>query len=1272
MLNASETAFLSLNVTAAPTQRQHRGRARAAASPRSRRASRGWRSRARFGSRVFLFAARRKLVCVARQRQSESISPEQPSGSSFAEQENGPIRRPDDTDQCRSDGEEPAVRERYGFRAAGQGALSFSNGLYQVARHAVRVCVPLALSVWDQLSTLLHEVSRKPPNLSEEKRHTELEIENLEMSRRKSMREAQMLSSHSGYDMSTSSSPQGPPNAPHTKPAQEPSAMTSSALLAKRRRFLRAFGCIPEVVLYDLLTECEMRERIMKTESPTAKSSHPTQRSAYVPYEVQRVIFDELMTPAIDAPETKTYLGEDLPGVQPRDVQRTPGRDTETGDASITGTEVAVPVPAHVMDSLAAAMTSWEDNAEGMATRTDSQTNLAGVLGQTRTELPIPKVSAPESKATTDPNIAQDKADAGTGRSTSGGNILYIPISALGSLWHSISALSAGGRKRREEAHRIRTYTNAADAMAREDASFAGLAGTDGGSSMASAFATASAIMASAPTSATANRNRGEKRHDFSTGTKRDDAAEPGLSASFELKKPFATAQKAQSGSVNSENASDDLRSKQSKMTPAASPGNQESRETVEPKTKAAATAAPPAVATEPSAQSVKTSEKTGGWWSALSPFGWFRSRGATGPDQNESEETGDYGIESIQRLLLSRHYGASTGSVHADAVAFDELVERVQQLTLRAAAEAAMAIRTRKQATAFIEEVGLSPLLNALSLSTGHHSRTVATNEKDTAPNESRAGRQRSMTTTLRETEFTVSLAVGALANLANIMPPAKPEMLRYPSLVSDLLRLLEAPVAGEAWEMQAKWSASMLIGTLTMDAPLHERAMFFRNRRLVRVLESMAEGTRVGYPEDVARASRRALACLGVHHWRPRVRGQRGLRILALDGGGTRALMSFEILKHITKLTGCPLHEMFDIICGTSTGAIIAGSLGIRRRPVEEVESLYRELIGKIFAKKLSSAPKMLLTRAYYDTDLFESILKREAGSLRLIDSSMDREMNYVFFVSSVMNRRPHQLHLFRNYCYAPGQESRYPGTVDATLWQGMRASSAAPTFFSEIVLNGLIHADGALVANNPAGVAAHEARRLFPNVPIELLVSVGTGVAEKSRSPASMNWADGGPLSETGIGDGLTAENDAASALSEAAASAAVSSDGNGNAAAAPSRMSWNDVINSIVDSAVGTESVHHILEDVLPPSVYFRYNPEISVMNIDEVRPGKLKEMIRCAQDYIEANSARFEELAARLRPKMPQNLLERIRFEMQEEASLIFDLDDTRDGPVPAL
>lgn len=1263
MTKSAATAFLTLTATSELSQRRFHALSEQVAAHSAGRKSRRRRHCRRPRWAKDTSAGFRRLTCAAGRRPSEPVSRDQKSTWTESPSQKGAaaVDRTSPTEQRRPNESENASRESVMFRIVSQGAFGVSVGVYRVARHAARMCVPLARSLWSQLSTVWHEPSSRVTASAEGQLENTLEIEregNLQEPEQRKAGEGPPRPRPSALETILS---QGPPRSSRSQAASNPDGNATSTFSSKRRRFLRAFGGIPEVVLYDLLTECEMRDRVAKAGPLKPTSALLEQRSSFVPYEVQRVIFDEVMTPGVDAPEASSKPKGDTSERQSAAPGSGKRNEIDAVETSTTENDVAVPVPAHVMDSLAAAMTSWERTGDVSKSGADPEAMVAESLERTQEQDISERRSAPYGSQKT----ATTKSNITTAEASPSGNILYVPISALGSLWHSISALSAGGRKRREEAQRIRTYTNAADAMAREDASFAVLSGADSGSSMASAFATASAIMASAPTSAPAKRNRGDR--DGAAAETAEKRASTERNADTLSKPPNGSNVKPQTqfAPVDGARLVDGNLPRQTKITPAASPKKKDSRGSTESKTST--------TATESFTQAGRAVEKTRNWWSVPLPFGWFRPKQGADSGRDEPVESDDYGIESIQRLLLSRHYGAGSGNVHADAEAFDALVERVQQLTLRAAAEAAMAIRTRKQAIAFIEEVGLSPLLNALSLSFTGRPLSVSIEDRPAHSNESRDQRKGSPGFGPRETAFTVSLAAGALANLANIMPQGKLEILRHPSLVGDLLRILEAPVVGEAWEMQAKWSASMLIGALAMDAPMIDRAMFYRNRRLVRVLESMAQGTRVGYPEDVARASRRALACLGVHHWRPRVRGQRGLRILALDGGGTRALMSFEILKHITKLTGCPLHEMFDIICGTSTGAIIAGSLGIRRRPVEEVETLYRELIGKIFAKKLSSAPKMLLTRAYYDTDLFESILKREAGSLRLIDSSMDRDMNYVFFVSSVMNRRPHQLHLFRNYCYAPGQESRYPGTVDATLWQGMRASSAAPTFFSEIVLNGLIHADGALVANNPAGVAAHEARRLFPNVPIELLVSVGTGVAEKSRTPAPTNWADGAPAAETAIGDGgLASESDAANALTEAAASAAVSSDGSGNAAAASSRMSWNDVINSIVDSAVGTESVHHILEDVLPPSVYFRYNPEIAVMSIDEVRPGKLQEMVRCAQEYIVANSTRFEELAARLRPKMPQNVLERIRFEMQEEASLIFDLDDARDGPVPAL
>ena len=91
-----------------------------------------------------------------------------------------------------------------------------------------------------------------------------------------------------------------------------------------------------------------------------------------------------------------------------------------------------------------------------------------------------------------------------------------------------------------------------------------------------------------------------------------------------------------------------------------------------------------------------------------------------------------------------------------------------------------------------------------------------------------------------------------------------------------------------------------------------------------------------------------------LGGVQWKPRQPGQKGLRILSLDGGGTKGVLSIALLKEIMDRAGSNKpHEMFDIICGTSTGGIIAVVMGMKRKTVNEMETLYDDFVAKVFGK-------------------------------------------------------------------------------------------------------------------------------------------------------------------------------------------------------------------------------------------------------------------------------------------------------------------------------
>jgi uncharacterized protein len=74
---------------------------------------------------------------------------------------------------------------------------------------------------------------------------------------------------------------------------------------------------------------------------------------------------------------------------------------------------------------------------------------------------------------------------------------------------------------------------------------------------------------------------------------------------------------------------------------------------------------------------------------------------------------------------------------------------------------------------------------------------------------------------------------------------------------------------------------------------------------------------------------------------------------RILALDGGGAKGFYTLGVLKEIEALVGCPLYKRFDIIFGTSTGAIIAALIALGFT-IDDIHDLYKKHVPTVMSKK------------------------------------------------------------------------------------------------------------------------------------------------------------------------------------------------------------------------------------------------------------------------------------------------------------------------------
>ncbi|XP_042326858.1 calcium-independent phospholipase A2-gamma isoform X2 [Sceloporus undulatus] len=332
----------------------------------------------------------------------------------------------------------------------------------------------------------------------------------------------------------------------------------------------------------------------------------------------------------------------------------------------------------------------------------------------------------------------------------------------------------------------------------------------------------------------------------------------------------------------------------------------------------------------------------------------------------------------------------------------------------------------------------------------------------------------------------------------------------------------------------------------------------------------------------EALQAAVREALAVIG---YSDPVKGW-GIRVLTIDGGGTRGLVALQTLRKLEELTGKPVHHLFDYICGVSTGAILAFMLGLFHIPLDECEELYRKLGTDVFKQNVFvGTVKMGWNHAFYDSEMWEKLLKERMGSAVMIETSRNPRCPKVAAISTVVSRgTPLKAFVFRNYNHLPGVKSHYLGGCQYKLWQAIRASSAAPGYFQEYVLGNDLHQDGGLLLNNPTALAVHECKCLWPNVPLQCVVSLGTGRYD-SEGKTHVTYT------------------------------------------------SLKAKLTNVISSATDTEEIHTMLDALLPPDTYFRFNPLMNEdIALDENRREKLNQLQTDGIRYLERNEEKLKKAA----------------------------------------
>lgn len=214
---------------------------------------------------------------------------------------------------------------------------------------------------------------------------------------------------------------------------------------------------------------------------------------------------------------------------------------------------------------------------------------------------------------------------------------------------------------------------------------------------------------------------------------------------------------------------------------------------------------------------------------------------------------------------------------------------------------------------------------------------------------------------------------------------------------------------------------------------------------------------------------------------------------KILSLDGGGAKGFYTLGVLKEIESMVGKPLHESFDLIFGTSTGAIIASLIALGHN-IDDIHQMYKDHVPAVMSKRTPNKRSETLA----------SLVHKIFGK----KSFQDVKTGVGVVATKWIIERPM---IFKgNIQQAHGRKGTFVPGFGVSIADAIQGSCSAYPFFNrkEVTTSSgdkIELVDGGYCANNPTLYAIADAvNALKKDIKDLSIVSIGVGVyPEPQRS-------------------------------------------------------------------------------------------------------------------------------------------------------------------------